>query len=73
MATPPGRQILALLLVDMPWSGRSGTGVGVMALITSSCQGALHGGWDKGLQHRALAVIFDGLRPAAANPASWRK
>ena len=38
----------------------------VMALITSSCHGALHGGWDRQLQHRALAVIFDGLRPAAA-------
>jgi AcrR family transcriptional regulator len=38
----------------------------VMALITSSCHGALHGGWDRALQRRALAVIFDGLRPAAA-------
>jgi hypothetical protein len=37
----------------------------VMALITSSCHGALHGGWDSELQHRTLAVIFDGLRPAA--------
>jgi AcrR family transcriptional regulator len=36
----------------------------VMALLTSSCQGALHGGWDSELQHRTLAVIFDGLRPA---------
>jgi AcrR family transcriptional regulator len=34
----------------------------VMALITSSCQGALVGGWDSELQHRALAVIFEGLR-----------
>jgi AcrR family transcriptional regulator len=42
----------------------------VMALITSSCQGALHGGWDKTLQRRALAVIFDGLRPAAAGHLS---
>jgi AcrR family transcriptional regulator len=38
----------------------------VMALIISSCHGALHGGWDNELQHRTLAVIFDGLRPAAA-------
>jgi AcrR family transcriptional regulator len=37
----------------------------VMALITSTCQGALQGGWDHHLQHRALAVIFNGLRPAA--------
>src|SRR5262249_43434853 len=39
----------------------------VMALITSTCQGALHGGWDSGLQHRALAIIFNGLRPTAAD------
>jgi AcrR family transcriptional regulator len=38
----------------------------VMALLTSTCQGALHGGWDKHLQHRALAIIFNGLRPTAA-------
>jgi AcrR family transcriptional regulator len=38
----------------------------VMALLTSTCYGALHGGWDHDLQHRTLAVIFTGLRPAAA-------
>ena len=37
----------------------------VMALLTSTCQGALHAGWDSDLQHRTLAIIFDGLRPAA--------
>jgi AcrR family transcriptional regulator len=35
----------------------------VMALLTSTCQGALQAGWDTDLQHRTLAVIFDGLRP----------
>jgi AcrR family transcriptional regulator len=39
----------------------------LMALLTSTCQGALHGGWDRDLQHRTLAVIFTGLRPAAAH------
>lgn len=34
----------------------------VMALLVSVCQGALHGGWDKRLQARTLAVIFAGLR-----------
>lgn len=38
----------------------------VMALLTSTCQGALHGGWDSHLQHRTLAIIFTGLRPATA-------
>jgi len=46
----------------------------VMALLTSTGQGALQGGWDIELQARALAVIFAGLRaPAAAvRPASPR-
>ena len=34
----------------------------VMALLVSTCQGALQGRWDNDLQHRVLAVIFDGLR-----------
>jgi AcrR family transcriptional regulator len=37
----------------------------VIALLTSTCQGALQSGWDDDLQRRVLAVIFDGLRPAA--------
>jgi AcrR family transcriptional regulator len=37
----------------------------VMALLTSTCQGALQAGWDSDLQRRTLAVIFDGLHPAA--------
>ena len=35
----------------------------VMALLTSTCQGALQGGWDGHLQRRTLAIIFAGLRP----------
>ncbi|MBL7499750.1 helix-turn-helix transcriptional regulator [Frankia sp. CNm7] len=38
----------------------------VMALLTSTCQGALRAGWDDDLQRRTLAVIFDGLRPRAS-------
>ncbi|MFD6565777.1 hypothetical protein [Micromonospora profundi] len=34
----------------------------VMALLASVCQGALHGGWDKHLQARTLAVVFAGLK-----------
>lgn len=34
----------------------------VMALLTSTGQGALQGGWDRELQGRALAIIFSGLR-----------
>jgi AcrR family transcriptional regulator len=34
----------------------------VMALLTSTCQGALHAGWDHDVQRRTLAVIFAGLR-----------
>jgi AcrR family transcriptional regulator len=34
----------------------------VMALLTSVCQGALHGGWDHQLQARTLAIISAGLR-----------
>jgi AcrR family transcriptional regulator len=41
----------------------------VMALLTSTCLGALQGGWDEDLQDRALAVIFAGLRPSRG-PAS---
>jgi AcrR family transcriptional regulator len=41
----------------------------VMALLTSTAQGALHSGWDPDLQRRTLAVIFDGLRAATPAPA----
>jgi hypothetical protein len=46
----------------------------VMALLTSTCQGALHAGWDGDLQHRTLTVIFDGLRPTsheACRSGTW--
>jgi AcrR family transcriptional regulator len=42
----------------------------IMALLTSTCQGALQAGWDSDLQRRTLAVIFGGLRPAACPPTS---
>ncbi|MFI6795906.1 TetR/AcrR family transcriptional regulator [Streptosporangium canum] len=35
----------------------------VLALLTGFCQGALHARWDRDLQHRTLALVFDGLRP----------
>jgi AcrR family transcriptional regulator len=35
----------------------------VMALLASTCQGAVHAGWDAELQRRTLAIVFAGLRP----------
>ncbi|GLZ13901.1 TetR family transcriptional regulator [Actinomadura sp. NBRC 104425] len=35
----------------------------VMAILTATCQGALHGAWDDDLRRRTLNVVFDGLRP----------
>jgi AcrR family transcriptional regulator len=35
----------------------------VIALLTATCQGALHGGWNADLRERTLAVVFAGLRP----------
>jgi len=34
----------------------------VMALLTSTCQGAVRAGWDADLQERVLGVVFAGLR-----------
>lgn len=36
----------------------------LIALLAGVCQSAVHAGWDRDLQDRTLAVIFDGLRPA---------
>ena len=38
----------------------------VIALLTSTCHGALQGGWAEPLRRRVRTVIFDGLRPPAA-------
>jgi AcrR family transcriptional regulator len=41
---------------------REDAGIGeVMALLISTCQGALQASWDSDLQGRVLAVIFGGL------------
>lgn len=37
----------------------------VMALLTGTCQTAATAGWDKDLQDRTLAIVYDGLRPRA--------
>jgi AcrR family transcriptional regulator len=34
-----------------------------MALLTSTVQGALHGGWKPDLQQRTLDIVFAGFRP----------
>ncbi|HEX3787288.1 MAG TPA: TetR/AcrR family transcriptional regulator [Pseudonocardiaceae bacterium] len=39
----------------------------VVALLASTCQGALHGGWDADLRRRTLTIVFTGLgRPQTA-------
>ncbi|MEU0520860.1 hypothetical protein [Streptosporangium sp. NPDC006007] len=35
----------------------------VIALLTATCQAALHTGWDPDLRHRTLEIVFEGLRP----------
>ncbi|MEE6259191.1 TetR/AcrR family transcriptional regulator [Plantactinospora sonchi] len=40
----------------------------VMALLASTSQGALHGGWDRELRRRVLDVVFAGLAPKADRP-----
>jgi len=35
----------------------------VLALLTATAQGALHGGWSADLRERTLEVVFTGLRP----------
>jgi AcrR family transcriptional regulator len=42
----------------------------VMALLTSTCQGALQAGWDSNLQQRTLTVVFNGLRPGTSTVTS---
>ncbi|HEV7649108.1 MAG TPA: TetR/AcrR family transcriptional regulator [Actinophytocola sp.] len=41
----------------------------VMALLTATAQGALHGGWSDDLRHRTLQVIFAGLASVPRSPA----
>jgi AcrR family transcriptional regulator len=36
----------------------------VMAVLAGACLAAEHANWDRGLQAGALAIVFDGLRPA---------
>lgn len=44
----------------------------VIALLTGVCQGALHAGWDRDLQRRTLAIVFEGLRPFEARGGAAR-
>jgi AcrR family transcriptional regulator len=37
----------------------------VMALLESTCQGALQGGWDEDLRERTLSIVFAGMRTPA--------
>lgn len=63
------RQAVEALLEN---AQRSGTVRGdvrlpeVVALLIGVCQAALHTSWEPDLQERTLAIVFDGLRPAAA-------
>ncbi|WP_326821849.1 TetR/AcrR family transcriptional regulator [Streptosporangium sp. NBC_01756] len=65
----PLRDGIAELLARSQRAGAVREDVGVdevVALLTGVCQGALHAGWDRDLQRRTLAVVFDGLRPPGA-------
>ncbi|MEV0717555.1 hypothetical protein [Asanoa sp. NPDC050611] len=58
---------VAGLLAAAQHAGTVRPDVGVaetMALLTSTTQGALRGGWSPELQRRTLDVLFAGLRPA---------
>ncbi|HTF12377.1 MAG TPA: helix-turn-helix domain-containing protein [Asanoa sp.] len=57
---------VAGLLASAQAAGTVRADVGVaetMALLTSTTQGALHGGWDPDLQQRTLGIVFAGFRP----------
>jgi AcrR family transcriptional regulator len=60
------REAIGQLLTRAQHAGAVRTDVGldeVLALLTSTSQGALHAGWDPTLQRRTLTILFDGLRP----------
>jgi len=60
------RQSIEALLTRAQQAGavRADAGVAeVLALLTATCQAAVQAGWDPELQHRTLAIVFDGLRP----------
>jgi GNAT superfamily N-acetyltransferase len=59
-----------LLTRNLAWHGADVQIGEVMALLISTCQGALQGAWSDELQRRALAVIFDGL---SAAPRTYRE
>jgi AcrR family transcriptional regulator len=40
----------------------------VMALLESTCQGALQGGWNEDLRERTLRIVFAGLRRPGSAP-----
>jgi AcrR family transcriptional regulator len=59
-------QAVADLLGKAQQAGTVRSDIGLpetMALLTSTTQGALHGGWDRDLQERTLRIVFAGLRP----------
>jgi AcrR family transcriptional regulator len=60
------RQDLEALLAAAKLAGAAREDVGgaeVMALLAATSDAALRSGWDRDLQQRALAVVFNGLRP----------
>jgi AcrR family transcriptional regulator len=60
------RQELEALLASAKQAGAVREDVGgaeVMALLAATSDAALRSGWDPGLQERALAIVFTGLRP----------
>jgi hypothetical protein len=39
----------------------------LLALLSAACLAAQHNNWRDDLRARTLAVVFDGLRPAASS------
>lgn len=62
------RDELEVMLARAKQAGAVAERIGVtevMALLAATSDAALRAGWDPGLQQRTLAIIFNGLRPAA--------
>jgi AcrR family transcriptional regulator len=61
------RQELQALLAGARQAGAVREDVGtaeVLALLAATSDAALRSGWDRDLQQRTLAIVFNGLRPA---------
>ena len=64
------RQAIGVLLTRAQRAGAVRDDIGItelIALVVGASRAAEHAGWDRDVQARTLAVIFNGLRPPAAS------